>query len=189
MKKNCMLGIFLFTLLSCSESGSIYSPGWDNPVIQSLGVVFIILVIISLYFISEYKTCQVGCFIVVIILIIGGIKNCFYTKNNNETFNPNVTNNTQNNHNNSLDLEDLHKLINEVNSGDDSSLSNYTKADLRILRNMVFAEKGFRIQKAGLKEYFEQKSWYNPYIDNQNDISLNIKEKRFLKAVQKYEEN
>ena len=103
-----------------------------------------------------------GCFIVVIILIIGGIKNCFYTKNNNETFNPNVTNNTQNNYNNSLDLDDLHKLINEVNSGDDSSLSNYTKADLRILRNMVFAEKGFRIQKAGLKEYFEQKSWYNP---------------------------
>ena len=189
MKKNWMLGIFLFTLLSCSRSGSIYTPGLDNPVIQSLGVIFIILIIISLYFISEYKTCQVGCLIIVIILIIGGIKNCFHATSNNETFNSNKTDSIQSNYNNSLDLDDLHKLINEVNNGNESSLSNYTKADLRILRNMVFAEKGFRIQKTGLKEYFEQKPWYNPYIDNQNDITLSKKEQKFLKTLQQYEEN
>lgn len=165
---------------------------------EFLIVVVIILAIflgIGLIFgIITNPKCITGCVVFIIIVIICiymGIKGVakFVKENTNDNSQTISQSNGNNSYNNSLDLEDLHKLINEVNSGDDSSLSNYTKADLRILRNMVFAEKGFRIQKAGLKEYFEQKSWYNPYIDNQNDISLNIKEKRFLKAVQKYEEN
>ena len=165
---------------------------------EFLSVVVIILAIflgIALIFgIITNPKCITGCVVFIIIVITCiymGIKGVakFVKENTNDNSQTISQSNGNNSYNNSLDLEDLHKLINEVNSWDDSSLSNYTKADLRILRNMVFAEKGFRIQKAGLKEYFEQKSWYNPYIDNQNDISLNIKEKRFLEAVQKYEEN
>ena len=76
----------------------------------------------------------------------------FVKENTNDNSQTVSQSNGNNSYNNSLDLEDLHKLINEVNSGDDSSLSNYTKADLRIRRNMVCAEKGVRIQKAGVKE-------------------------------------
>lgn len=161
------------------------------------GIVFMIIVTILIFAfwetIKTNRACQVGCggcfivFVAIIVMGVSGISKLMQQSMNENSSSTTV--NGSNDFNSNLDLNDLHKLINEVNSGDDSSLSNYTKADLRILRNMVFAEKGFRIQKAGLKEYFEQKSWYNPYIDNQNDISLNIKEKRFLEAVQKYEEN
>lgn len=152
-----------------------------------LGVCLVVTVVTNPKFI-------IGCVIVIIVIIVciySGIKGVtkFVKENINndsQTINQNSGNNI---YNTSLDLDDLHRLINEVNNGDDSSLSNYTKADLRIFRNMIFAEKGFKIQKAGLKEYFEQKSWYNPHIENQNDILLNKKEKKFLKVLQQYEEN
>ena len=87
-----------------------------------------------------------------------------------------------------LDLDELHNLMEEVViNGNENELSKYTKEELKILRNMIFAEKGYIFSKGQLKEYFETKPWYKPYIKNQTDIQLNEYEKTFISIMSKYE--
>ena len=87
-----------------------------------------------------------------------------------------------------LDLDELHNLMEEVvTNGNENELSKYTKEELKILRNMIFAEKGYIFSKGQLKEYFETKPWYKPYIKNQTDIQLNEYEKTFISIMSKYE--
>lgn len=57
-------------------------------------------------------------------------------------------------------------------------LENLSKKDLRILRNEVFARKGYRFKSQDLWDYFSQFEWYRPRYD---EIS-----KYWFTPVQKY---
>lgn len=161
------------------------------------GIVFMIIMTLILLGLwaqfHESVGCKIGCVIFLIIfiaLIVMGVKGAMSLIEESNTRENSTSNmSSQNTANRDLDLEDLKKLMHEVENGNEEIFSEYTKADLRIFRNMLFAEKGYRITKAGLKEYFENKSWYRPYIDNQDDIELNETEKDFLKKLKKYEDN
>lgn len=158
------------------------------------GIIFMIIVtLIMLGLWSQFHEslgCKLscgGCLIVFIIFIIMGIKGAKSLIETSMNENGGSTVSTQKITDKDLDLEDLKNLMQEVENGNEDAFSKYTKADLRIFRNMLFAEKGYRITKDGLKEYFEGKSWYRPYIDDQDDIKLNNSEKSFLKKLKKYE--
>lgn len=87
-----------------------------------------------------------------------------------------------------LDIEDVEYLIKEVaENNNETILSNYSKRELRILRNMVMAMNHYRFEDGELKNYFNKKPWYNGYIENQSDIQLNDEQRIFVEAVKKYE--
>lgn len=52
-----------------------------------------------------------------------------------------------------------------------SYLSNFSKSQLRIMRNEVFARKGYRFQSEDLREYFNRQSWYEP---NNSDVPISF---------------
>ncbi len=55
----------------------------------------------------------------------------------------------------------------------DWKIKNYTLKDLRILRNEIFARKGFIFKSKDLKEHFSQFPWYKPkYTDVTDSLSM-----------------
>ena len=66
-------------------------------------------------------------------------------------------------------------------------LDAFSKDVLGLLRNIIFARKGYIYKRGKYKEYFSNKSWYNPSIENENDIKLTVKEKELIEKIQKYE--
>lgn len=66
-------------------------------------------------------------------------------------------------------------------------LDAFSKDELGLLRNIIFARKGYIYKRGKYKEYFSNKSWYNPTIENENDIKLTDKEKELIENIQKYE--
>ena len=66
-------------------------------------------------------------------------------------------------------------------------LDAFSKDELGLLRNIIFARKGYIYKRGKYKEYFSNKSWYNPTIENENDIKLTDKEKELIEKIQKYE--
>ena len=88
-----------------------------------------------------------------------------------------------------LDIADVEYLIKEVTENNNETiLSNYSKRELRILRNMVMAMNHYRFQDGELKDYFDKKPWYDGYIENQADIQLNDDQRIFVETVKRYEE-
>lgn len=110
-------------------------------------------------------------------------------ENQNTSENSDSTSSTNKN-TNDLDLEDLNNLKHEVmDNGNESAFNKYSKYQLKILRNMTFAERGFAFKKGGeMRTYFENKSWYSPTIEDQSEIQLNDYDKEFLLKLKKYEE-
>ena len=60
-------------------------------------------------------------------------------------------------------------------------LSNYSKKDLRLMRNEILARKGYNFTSPDLQKYFSSKFWYKPAKDNSSiettideDIALNL---------------
>ncbi|WP_314714770.1 YARHG domain-containing protein [Leptotrichia wadei] len=91
---------------------------------------------------------------------------------------------------NELDLEDLNNLKYEVmDNGNESAFNKYGKNELRILRNMIYAEKGYIFKDEELASFFNKKSWYKPEISNQDDIQLDDYDKQFILKLKKYEDN
>ena len=84
------------------------------------------------------------------------------------------------------ELDELHEVMDEVVNGNESVLENYSKEKLRLLRNTLYAEKGY-IFTGDLKGYFNSKSWYHGHISNQDSIPLSSEEKVFVDAIKKYE--
>lgn len=66
-------------------------------------------------------------------------------------------------------------------------LDAFSKDELGLSRNIIFARKGYIYKRGKYKEYFSNKSWYNPTIENENDIKLTDKEKELIEKIQKYE--
>ena len=84
------------------------------------------------------------------------------------------------------ELDELHEVMDEVVNGNESVLENYSKEKLRLLRNTLYAEKGY-IFTGDLKGYFNSKPWYHGHISNQDSIPLSSEEKVFVDAIKKYE--
>lgn len=60
-----------------------------------------------------------------------------------------------------------------------------TKNELRILRNEIFARKGYAFKDSLLLNFFSNKSWYTP---NENaQITLNKKEKSYISLIKEVE--
>ena len=116
------------------------------------------------------------------------------TSSSSESENQNTSNNSTstssvNKNTNDLDLEDLNDLKHEVmDNGNESAFNKYSKYQLKILRNMMFAERGFAFKEGGeMRTYFENKTWYSPTIQDQDKIQLDDYDKQFVLKLKKYE--
>jgi hypothetical protein len=71
------------------------------------------------------------------------------------------------------------------------SLITLSQRDLRLLRNAVFARKGWRFQSDDLNEFFQQFDWYyvqkNQWLNNE-DINLTNNDKYRIKLIREAEE-
>jgi YARHG domain-containing protein len=62
--------------------------------------------------------------------------------------------------------------------------ADYSKVELRILRNTIYAQYGYDFNSPDLKEYFSQFAWYMPDPNlKMEDIKLTEKEKEFLEKI------
>ncbi len=68
----------------------------------------------------------------------------------------------------------------------ESELTSYSKEELSIMRNEIFARHGYIFKRADLKEYFSQKTWYNPQYTNV-DKYLTAIERQNVAVIQKVE--
>ncbi len=68
-------------------------------------------------------------------------------------------------------------------------LENYTPNELAIIRNSIFAKKGYIFNKGGeMERYFLQKEWYKPTYTNVVQF-LNEKELENISRIKLYEDN
>ena len=97
-------------------------------------------------------------------------------------------NNIQTSSNYDYDLEVLEKVYDEViNRGNESYLESFSLEELAIIRNTLYARKGYQFKKKEYQEYFGQKSWYNPTTTNQNILTKD--EERLANIIKGYENN
>lgn len=67
-------------------------------------------------------------------------------------------------------------------------VENLSKADIYILRNLIFARHGFTFRDQKLREYFDSHSWYMPvYSDVKNQLTT--VEKENIDLLLRYEQN
>jgi hypothetical protein len=64
-----------------------------------------------------------------------------------------------------------------------SYLFDLSKRDLRLIRNAIFASRGYIFVDADLKEYFSNKKWYKPTINNISEINLTDVDKANIKFI------
>ena len=83
-----------------------------------------------------------------------------------------------------LSAQMLDKLSNRKLSSSD--LSAYSSADLRILRNAIFAKHGYIFKSDDLKKFFSQFDWYNPRFENV-DSELSTIEKNNISFIKQKE--
>lgn len=62
--------------------------------------------------------------------------------------------------------------------------ADYSKEELRLLRNTIYAQYGYDFNSPDLKEYFSQFAWYMPDPNlKMEDIVLTEKEKEFIEKI------
>lgn len=84
------------------------------------------------------------------------------------------------------DLQVLDKVYDEViNRGNESYLYNFSSSELAIIRNTLYARRGYRFKKKKYQQYFGSKPWYTPTTDSQNILPK--KEERLANIIKKYE--
>jgi len=69
---------------------------------------------------------------------------------------------------------------------EEEDLSDYSKKELRLMRNEIFAFHGYKFNSKDLKEYFSNQDWYKPSDRNINE-RLNKFERANIKLIQKLE--
>ena len=84
------------------------------------------------------------------------------------------------------DLQVLEHVYDEViNRGNESYLYNFSSSELAIIRNTLYARRGYRFKKKKYQQYFGSKPWYTPTTDSQNILPK--KEERLANIIKKYE--
>lgn len=71
-----------------------------------------------------------------------------------------------------------------LNSRDVENLSLW---DLKIMRNEIFADYGYRFKTEEMREYFSRLRWYSPRYDDVNNM-LTKTEKDNIELIKRYEE-
>lgn len=86
------------------------------------------------------------------------------------------------------DLQIL-KLVEKVviENSQEKYLDYFSKDELSLLRNIIFAKKGYIYKKGKYREYFTNKSWYNPVFSEESDIKITDSEKKLIETLKKYE--
>jgi hypothetical protein len=65
-----------------------------------------------------------------------------------------------------------------------NDLSKYSKSELQLMRNEIFARYGYIFKSGGkMAEYFSKQSWYKPYHTNVDDFLTKI-EKHNIELIQ-----
>ena len=84
------------------------------------------------------------------------------------------------------DLQVLEQVYDEViNRGNESYLYNFSSSELAIIRNTLYARRGYRFKKKKYQQYFGSKPWYTPTTNSQNILPKN--EERLANIIKKYE--
>jgi hypothetical protein len=65
-------------------------------------------------------------------------------------------------------------------------LSNISKEDLRLMRNRILANHGYRFQSKDLQEHFGKYAWYKPVKDN-STIKLDVIEQLNIELIKSEE--
>jgi len=86
------------------------------------------------------------------------------------------------------DLDRLDDVYNEVIvNGNKDYLSNFSADELAIIRNTIYAKKGYKFKRKEYQKYFGAKEWYKGTTNKQN--ILNRKEQKLVDIIVKYEKN
>ena len=85
-----------------------------------------------------------------------------------------------------LDLIVLETVYDEViNKGNEDYLYNFTPSELAIIRNTLYARRGYKFKKKEYQKYFGEKYWYNPTTSSQNILTRN--EEKLANIIKRYE--
>ena len=85
-----------------------------------------------------------------------------------------------------LDLIVLETVYDEViNKGNEDYLYNFTPSELAIIRNTLYARRGYKFKKKEYQKYFGEKYWYNPTTSSQNILTKN--EEKLANIIKRYE--
>jgi len=86
------------------------------------------------------------------------------------------------------DLDTLDEVYNEVIvNGNKDFLSGFSKKELAIIRNTIYAKRGYKFKRKEYQKYFGAKDWYKGTTDKQN--ILNRKEQKLVDIIVKYEKS
>ena len=84
------------------------------------------------------------------------------------------------------DLVVLDKVYDEViNRGNEAYLNNFSSDELAIIRNTLYARRGYKFKKKEYQKYFGEKYWYNPTTSSQNILTKN--EEKLANIIKRYE--
>ena len=62
-----------------------------------------------------------------------------------------------------------------INKGNENYLNNFSSSQLSIIRNTIYAKRGYIFKKEKYKNYFSRKSWYKGTSYSENIITPNEK--------------
>ena len=87
--------------------------------------------------------------------------------------------------------EHLYKIENYLTPADrvvtPAELAGWSKAELRVMRNEVFARHGRIFQSADLQDYFSKKAWYRENASYSDDL-LTAVDKENVRIIQEHED-
>lgn len=121
--------------------------------------------------------------------------------NSYNSYNNSYSNNYNNNYNNSYGNSNSYITINEPSYGDgsyifeesnrkyltDNDIKNLSKDTLALMRNEIFARKGYIFKEEPYKSYFGSKTWYRGTKDTVSESELNMYELENVNLIKKYE--
>lgn len=84
------------------------------------------------------------------------------------------------------DLDTLEDVYNEVIvNGNQDFLSGFSSKELAIIRNTIYAKRGYKFKRKEYQRYFGAKDWYKGTTSKQNILSKN--EQKLVDIIVKYE--
>ena len=66
-------------------------------------------------------------------------------------------------------------------------LVRYSTDELNVIRNSIYARKGYVFKDERLRRIFESQDWYNGKYRNMNDIKLTEQEKKLIEEIKDME--